>query len=214
MSDLDLRERRELCDLFDRLGPDAPTLCEGWTTADLAAHLVVRERDPLGAPGILLEGRLGPVGDKLGAVTSAHMARELERGYPAVVERVRTGPPPPLSFAPVRSRVNLGEYVIHHEDVRRANGQGPRTDVADLDAEVWKLLKPLSGLLLRKAKPVGVVLRTIDGQEAHAVKGTPRVVVTGGVIDLLLFCYGRDAEVTFDGPDEAVAAVQATSFGI
>ena len=214
MSDLDLRERRELCDLFGQLGPDAPTLCEGWTTADLAAHLVVRERDLLGAPGILLEGKLGTVGDRLAGVTEAHMERELERGYDAVVERVRTGPPPPLSFAPVRSRMNLAEYVIHHEDVRRANGQGPRTDVADLDAEVWKLLKPMSKLLLRKAKPVGVVLRTADRQEAQAVKGVQQVVVTGGVVDLLLFCYGRDAEVSLDGPPEAVAALQATSFGI
>src|SRR5882762_622635 len=40
---LDLVERRELCDLFLELGPDAPTLCEGWTTLDLAAHLVLRE---------------------------------------------------------------------------------------------------------------------------------------------------------------------------
>src|SRR3954452_12509995 len=40
------RERRELADLLDRLGPGAPTLCEGWDTAHLAAHLVVRERRP------------------------------------------------------------------------------------------------------------------------------------------------------------------------
>ncbi len=46
--DIDQRERAELCDLFDELGPDAPTLCGDWTTADLAAHLVVRERNPLG----------------------------------------------------------------------------------------------------------------------------------------------------------------------
>jgi uncharacterized protein (TIGR03083 family) len=37
-------ERAALCDLFDEVGPDAPTLCAGWTTRDLAAHLVIRER--------------------------------------------------------------------------------------------------------------------------------------------------------------------------
>jgi uncharacterized protein (TIGR03083 family) len=36
------KERQALCDTLTELGPDAPTLCEGWTTADLAAHLMVR----------------------------------------------------------------------------------------------------------------------------------------------------------------------------
>ena len=33
------RERAALADLLEELGPDAPTCCEGWTTAHLAAHL-------------------------------------------------------------------------------------------------------------------------------------------------------------------------------
>ena len=44
-------ERRALCELLDETGPDAPTLCEGWTTGDLAAHLVLRERRPDAAAG-------------------------------------------------------------------------------------------------------------------------------------------------------------------
>ena len=35
-------------------GPEAPTLCAGWTTRDLAAHLVVREARPDAAAGIVL----------------------------------------------------------------------------------------------------------------------------------------------------------------
>ncbi|HEY5077996.1 MAG TPA: TIGR03085 family protein, partial [Acidimicrobiia bacterium] len=41
----DAQERRELCNLFAELGPFVPTLLEGWTANDLAAHLVLRERD-------------------------------------------------------------------------------------------------------------------------------------------------------------------------
>ena len=46
MADLpfDAQERIKLCDLFDELGPSAPTLIEGWTAHDLAAHIVLRER--------------------------------------------------------------------------------------------------------------------------------------------------------------------------
>ena len=45
-------ERLALCALLDETGPDAPTLCEGWTTGDLAAHLVLRERRPDAAAGV------------------------------------------------------------------------------------------------------------------------------------------------------------------
>lgn len=48
------RERAALVDTMREVGPDAPTLCEGWTTRDLAAHLVIREYRPDAAPGILI----------------------------------------------------------------------------------------------------------------------------------------------------------------
>ncbi|HEX6919337.1 MAG TPA: maleylpyruvate isomerase family mycothiol-dependent enzyme, partial [Actinomycetes bacterium] len=52
-------ERAALSDLLESLGPDAPTLCEGWDTRDLAAHLVVRERRMDAAPGIVLRPLAG-----------------------------------------------------------------------------------------------------------------------------------------------------------
>ena len=50
-------ERQELCDLFESVGPDHPTLCEGWSSADLAAHLVLRESS-LKAIGLVVPGYL------------------------------------------------------------------------------------------------------------------------------------------------------------
>jgi uncharacterized protein (TIGR03083 family) len=44
VSDYAKRERVLFADLLARVGPDEPTLCAGWTTRDLAAHIVVRER--------------------------------------------------------------------------------------------------------------------------------------------------------------------------
>src|SRR5215218_8372952 len=38
-------ERAELCDLLDEVGSRAPTLCDGWESHDLAAHLWVRKTD-------------------------------------------------------------------------------------------------------------------------------------------------------------------------
>ena len=48
MTDYSRVERLALCDLFDAVGPAAPTLCEGWDAYDLAVHLYVREADPVG----------------------------------------------------------------------------------------------------------------------------------------------------------------------
>ena len=47
-------ERAALCDLLDELGPDAPTLCPGWDTRDLATHLFVRDREPKAWAGIAI----------------------------------------------------------------------------------------------------------------------------------------------------------------
>jgi uncharacterized protein (TIGR03085 family) len=211
-SDLDLRERRELCDRFEALGPDAPTLCEGWTTADLAAHLVVRERDPIGAAGILVP--------PLERFTESRMAGELRKhGYEGTVARVRSGPPfGPMKIPQLRHATNLVEYFVHHEDVRRANGDGPRTDRPDLDEELWGFLRRLGGLMVRKANVKGVhlVLARPGGEERVAGRGGEAVRVTGTPGELVLELYGRKgaAEVTYSGPDDAVARVRAATFGI
>src|SRR5438067_1422161 len=55
-SSFDAAERARLADLLDELGPDALTLLPPWTTRDIAAHLVLRERDPLAGPGLVLPG--------------------------------------------------------------------------------------------------------------------------------------------------------------
>ena len=40
------RERQALCDTLERVGPAAPTLCDPWSSAELAAHLVIRDSRP------------------------------------------------------------------------------------------------------------------------------------------------------------------------
>ena len=80
------KERAALCDTLERVGPDQPTLCGGWTTTGLAAHLVVRERDPRSGPGIMLGGRFGEYTKKL-------MERNQAKGYEWLIQRLRDGPP-------------------------------------------------------------------------------------------------------------------------
>lgn len=193
---IDEREREALCDLLAEMGPDAPTLCEGWTTGDLAAHLVLREHFKLG--------------------TDERMAAEKAKGLPALVDRLRGGAPlVPWRLPGLRTLLNGVEYFIHHEDVRRANGLGRRTDRPDLEALAWRA----SGLLGRRAahriKPYGLELRRPDG-EPRRFGPAGGAVLQGEPTELLLYLSGRRdaAEVRFAGDADAVAALRQTHTGM
>lgn len=204
MTDLDLRERTELADLLDELGPDAPTLCEGWNTKDLAAHLVVRERRPIALPGILIDKGV------LGRKTAEAMETELRRGYPAVVDRVRKVPPGIFSVAAIRRAVNLAEYIVHHEDVRRANGMAPR-DRPDLNKAVWSLLTTLLRVRFVPNFPGPVAVKVTDPADPDRSfrfgRGSRTVTLSGRPVELLLWLFGRRgaAQVDIIGEREDVA---------
>ena len=206
---LDAIERAELCDLFVACGPDAPTLCEGWSTLDLAAHLVIREHDP--RAGLAIIG-----GDRFADLERKLMDKARATGYESLVERLRGGPPAvPWRLPGLRPLLNTNEWFIHHEDVRRANGQEPRQD-AELDAALWPMVRRMAPMMVRRIKGTGVALAAPGYGEVPA-KGTgPSVRIEGGPQELTLFLNGRRsaARVEITGPDDALAAVHAANLGI
>lgn len=203
-------ERAALCDLFLEVGPDAPTLAGTWTTRDLAAHLVVRERRPDAAAGI--------VSRFLAGYSERVRIEETERPWTEIVERVRSGPPlwNPMHFEPVDTAANSVEFFVHHEDVRRA---GADWTVRELSPGLEKVLATTvrrgGGILTRKAK-VGLVVEAGGRDPMTLHKGTPAVTIRGPIGECVLYVYGRKdvAQVTVDGPPDAVAAVAAAPFGI
>jgi uncharacterized protein (TIGR03085 family) len=207
---LEQRERRELCDLLVELGPGAPTMCEGWATADLAAHLVVREGELLAPLGIVSK-RLAP------RLQRAMEARKAQ-GFDRLVERLRRGPglAVPWRLPGLRAVLNFNEFFIHHEDVRRANGRSRRTDRPDVDDALWRQLGATARGLARRVEGAGLVLRRPDGTERVASGRHPRAVLHGHPSELALYLAGRQAvaEVSLDGDDAAVAAVRAARFGV
>lgn len=204
-------ERLALCALLDDVGPDAPTLCDGWTTYDLAAHLVVRESRPDTAPGLLIA--------VLGSYTE-RVRRELMRqhSYAELVDMIRSGPPRWSLFALKRidEQVNVVEFFVHHEDVRRApGGARPRELPAGMEDLLWRRLRTGARLLLRRA-PVGTVLRLPSGATVVGRARDPWVTVTGPAGELVLFAYGRQrvAHVTTEGDEAAVAALRDARIGV
>ncbi len=205
-------ERAALADLMDELGPDAPTLCEGWTVADLAAHLVIRERRPDAAPGILLPPLAGYAGNVQRRTRDG-------RSFAALVDLVRTGPPAwsPTRIGPVNEAANLMEYVVHHEDVRRAqDGWTPRDLDAGEEDLLWRRVRGGAAKLLCRRAPGGLAFARDGGSVERIKAGETAVTVTGRPAELVLFAFGRGehARVSFDGDADAVAALKAAPLGV
>jgi uncharacterized protein (TIGR03085 family) len=213
-------ERLALSALLDQAGPREPTLCEGWSTLDLAAHLVLREHRP--------DAGLGLLGGPLAAHTRSLQHRLAARTpYPRLVQMFRGGPPRYSLFAlpGADERANVVEYFVHHEDVRRAQpGWEPRKIAPGLTEVLWLRLR-MARFVLRKA-PVGVELARDDPAEPTRPGGprvritakarTPVVTVTGPPAELTLWALGRTAaaRVRLDGGDEAIAALSGARWGI
>ncbi|WP_037668782.1 TIGR03085 family metal-binding protein [Streptomyces griseus] len=211
MSTFAKRERLLLADLLETAGPDAPTLCEGWRTRELAAHVVVRERRPDAAGGILIK----QLASRLDKVMEEFAAKP----YEELIQLIRTGPPrfSPFSLKQVDEASNIVEFYVHTEDVRRAQ---PDWTSRELDPvfqdSLWSRLERTARLMGR-GSPTGLVLRRPDGRTAVAHRGTPVVTVTGEPSELVLFLYGRQnaAKVGLDGDEDAIAAVhEAKQLGI
>ena len=199
-------ERLALCALLDKTGPDAPTLCEGWTTGDLAAHLVLRERRPDAAAGVM--------GGPLAGYTARVQKRIRDRiPFADLVRMIRSGPPmlSYMSIPGMDERTNLVEFFVHHEDVRRGTpGWEPRQIGGGESDLLWQRLR-LAKFMLRHA-PVGVELAREDtGADGRAYRitaknATPVVTVIGSPAELTMWVMGRRgaARVRFDGTDAAV----------
>ncbi|MCE4944506.1 MULTISPECIES: TIGR03085 family metal-binding protein [Streptomyces] len=204
------RERLLLADLLESAGPEAPTLCDDWTTRDLAAHLVVRERRTDASAGIVLK----PLAARLERVQAEFAAKP----YEELIGLIRTGPPKmsPFALKQIDEASNTVEFYVHAEDVRRAQPDWTPRELDPVFADaLWTRLERAARVLGRKA-PVGVVLRRPDGQTVVAHRGAPVVTVTGEPGELTMFAFGRldAAKVELDGEQDAVAKLRAAKLGV
>jgi uncharacterized protein (TIGR03085 family) len=212
-------ERAELCDLFDELGPDQPTLCEGWRTHDLALHLWSRENDPLSAAGRLIKP-LNGWGQRRTAETKRRMP------YEELVAKLRTGPRAlsPFAIPGVDAAANSLEFFVHHEDVRRAGDQprSPRELDPEVEDLIWSRLKMLARLLFRRAQVAIVLERRGEPSPDRSPEtirhgsGASIVTLVGRPSELLLFAQGRTsaADVEIIGEPAAVDILHAADLHV
>jgi len=198
------QERNTLCDLFVEHGASAPTLCEGWLSADLAAHLVVRERRPDSGPGLVWPPMAGYTDKVRRAVRDRTPWEEL-------VATVRSGPP--LLLRPFDGPMNTVEFFIHVEDLRRAqNGWEPREISPELADALWARVGP--GGMAKKV-PATIVLTSPGRADKQSGTG-PRLTVAGDPAELTLFGAGRQgaAKVEISGDAALAAQLRSASLGV
>jgi uncharacterized protein (TIGR03085 family) len=201
------RERAALVDTMRGVGPDAPTLCEGWKTRDLAAHLMIREYRLDAAPGIVI-----PFLASHTAKVQNEVAEQTD--WDELVDKVASGPPVYSPLKLLDPVANVAEMFIHHEDVRRAQpGWKPRVLEPALTSMLRRTL-PLMGRLTLAKVPGRVALRTPDGKTVLTAGRGASVTVTGAPEELLLFSVGRQARVEFDGDASAIQAVRDAPKGL
>jgi uncharacterized protein (TIGR03085 family) len=204
-------ERAEMCDLFAEVGPDEPTLCEGWTTRDLLAHLLVRERRQDAAAGIVIPFLAKHAQNVMESVKA--------EPWDGMIKQFREGPPiwSPWAIPVLGDKFNLAEFFIHHEDIRRAQPDwAPRSDDAARDDALWNPLKMMGRMLFRKS-PVGVTLRSAGRDDIVVKKGESGVVLVGLPGEIVIHAFGRPIDkvrVVVQGDPKDIEAFEASPRGM
>lgn len=212
MTDHASAERAAVADLLDSVGPDAPTLCEGWTTRDLAAHLALRDRVPAAWPGIAIPRFAGRTERIQRAFTAEHPFTEC-------VSMIRRGAPmwSPMGAPVLAGLTNLAEYVVHHEDIRRAQPDWvPRAVPASLADSLWKQLRVTALAAFRRAPDGVLLLRAGTDASITAKRGPLVVAIEGDPVEVLLYAFNRRtaARVDIRGDDAAVTRLALTKIGL
>ncbi len=204
-------ERRQLVELMRDRGPQAPTLCDGWTVKDLAAHIAIRERRPDAALGIIFSSATGH--------TKRVQDDYANKPWEELMHLVAVGAPlwNPMGFPGIDNTANLFEMFVHHEDVHRAADQWkPRELQPELEQVLWKRLSSAGRLMWRRAK-VGIVLDNGTSQiiVKQAPKGFGSVTITGTTSDLVLASFGRQqVALTYSGEPADVAIAKTTNCSV
>ncbi|UVI36995.1 TIGR03085 family metal-binding protein [Brevibacterium spongiae] len=186
-------ERLRLVDSARRAGEDAPTLCEGWNVRDLATHLIIRERHPSAA--------LGNFVSKLEPRRDSTVADYAQMPFAQLLGLVAAPPKwTPGALPGIEPVMNTMEFVVHHEDIRRAAIEWiPRRLSQAENSTIWAQTKV--ALLPFAAKAKGPVTITAPGFGSRTVgkkRSGEAATITGAPLELLLYLMGREDHALVD----------------
>lgn len=207
--------REYLAETLLAAGPGADTLCAGWRTQELAAHLYLREHNPRVGLGMVLKPWKKATEKAIAKLAAASSTPE---SFAALVEKFRAGPPKMSLFAlkTVDHSANLSEFFVHTEDVRRATDRwAPRALDADYSEALWVELLKRAAILYRSVD-LGIVLVNPEGPRHVAKRAPVSVAIIGDPGELLMHANGRTGQalVSFEGQPDAVTLLQTAEVGL
>ena len=222
MLDALVAERTQMIDMLARLSPqewELTSACEGWSVAQLTAHVVIGDGIPWGLPGAMVTRSLDRWMD--GKIQGV-----LRRGTGGMVETLRRKRLP--TFARLGSMGRSLMYIetlVHYEDMRRPLGK-PRSAPPDQEL-TWSLvpsfaagqlkrLKTGGRLLLNGEGAGGVVLEVLPSSKARPseVGAQPDAALRGDPAELLLFFAGRACDVSIEGDCPLGEALRTAAFRV
>lgn len=207
--------REVLAETLLAAGPGALTLCEGWRTQELAAHLYLREHNPRAGLGMVFKPWRKATDKAIAALAAESGTPE---AFAALVEKFRAGPPKMSVFA-MKSfdhAANLIEFFVHTEDIRRATDRwAPRALDADYSQALWVELVKRAAIMYRGVD-LGIVLVNPEGHRHVAKRAPVSVAIIGDPGELVMHANGRTGEslVSFEGQPDAVALLQTADIGL
>ena len=101
---------------------------------------------------------------------------------------------------------NLNEFFVHHEDVRRANGLGPRSLTPAMDAALWRNVRRGSHYLSRRLQACGLEIEWAGTDQRVTVRpGEPTAATQR--------CAGRTPAIRLWAPGCSAGRGERTTGG-
>lgn len=198
--------RTRVADLLDDLGQaewDRPSLCDGWTVRDVAAHLTQQESTVRDALSMVVQD---PAAMLRGMSTAIHRAARRRAALPPeeLVERIRASVGTHRHNVGVTPRDSLMDTLVHSQDIALPLGRSlplPMDAAAVAVERVWATGWPFHA----RRTLVGYRLVATD----VAWDGGEGPLVQGPVAALLLVATGRAAGTAgLSGPGAAALTEQ------
>lgn len=191
-------ERTALVQTLRQAQPTDPTLCEGWQCRHLLAHLVLRETEFLTAAGIVVPF----LSERTTKVTNYRADSLIEReAYDRALDRFEN-----LDgylkmrklAAKVDRKLNLIEYFVHIEDVRRARPEWKARVLShETQQAIWEDMRSRAKMMAAKNFPHGLIVEApgfVDGYFTviEPKENIPATILTGEPGELALYLFGRE----------------------
>ena len=178
-------ERADFADLLDELTPrqwTSPSLCDGWSVRDVAAHTI----DYLGQSRALLAINMFRSGFNIDRLNARGLRDYVGTPPEQLANLMRTGTEPSGAGALYGARVALIECLIHQQDVRRALGE-PRTipeERLGVSLDFARISPVIAGA--RRTRGVRLVATDMQwssgsGPEVHGSAETLSMAMTGRI---------------------------------